>query len=218
MDINLVINKDATVSGNMIFAISDSLAEMGDQTTEDSNPLQDSINTEAEGVTESEYKSGGYTGTKYTFDRVPFDKFNSEGSTDEGSLTLLREGNKLTVKGFIDLSNEETDSSAGDLGDWGDALAQSLTSSFDMNITIKFPVRVIESTGKISDDGLTVTWEPTYGEKLDLTTTVEIPSGVPAPLIVLGLALLIGSASGFVFYKKRRSNLSPLEDLENTNK
>jgi hypothetical protein len=87
-----------------------------------------------------------------------------------------------------------------------------------MNITIKFPVRVIESTGKISDDGLTVTWKPTYGEKLDLTTTVEIPSGVPAPLIVLALALLIGSVSGFVFYKKRRSNLNPIQDKESISK
>ena len=218
MDVNLVINKDATVSGNMIFAVSDSLASLGNESSEDSNPLKESINTEAEGVTESEYKSGGYTGTKYTFDRVPFDKFNSEGSADEGSLTLVREGNKLTVKGFIDLTSEEADSSSDDLGDWGDAFTKSLTSSFDMNITIKFPVRVIESTGKISDDGLTVTWKPTYGEKLDLTTTVEIPSGVPAPLIVLALALLIGSVSGFVFYKKRRSNLNPIQDQESISK
>jgi len=29
MDVNLVINKDATVSGSMIFTVADSLAELG---------------------------------------------------------------------------------------------------------------------------------------------------------------------------------------------
>ena len=47
-----------------------------------------------------------------------------------------------------------------------------------MKISVKFPVKVLSSTGTISEDGKTVTWIPKLGEKLDLATTVEIPKAL----------------------------------------
>jgi len=204
MDINLVINKDSTVSGSMVFAVSDSLAGLTENSDEESNPLEDSINTEAEGITESEYKSGGYTGTKYTFDRVPFEDWNKDNADGENSFKLIRDGNLITVKGSFDLSNGDSEDSGDDLGAFGDEFAESITSSFDINISVKFPVKVLESTGTISEDGMTVTWKPKYGDKVDLTTTVEIPSGFQIIYLVIILGLLVVAALVFFILKKSR--------------
>lgn len=214
MDINLVINKDATVSGSMVFAVSDSLAELSEQNSEESNPLEDAINTEAEGVTESVYKSGGYTGTKYTFDRIPFKDFN-KGNTDGGNgFQLIQEGNRLTVKGSLDLSTADSQDSNSDLGEWGDVFAKSITSTFDIDIKVRFPVKVLESTGQISDDGMSVSWEPKYGEKVDLTTTVELPSGFQIVYLIIGLGLVgVGITIFLILRKNRKPSIT--EDSNN---
>jgi hypothetical protein len=204
MDVNLVINKDATVSGSMIFAVSDSLAEFGNDNSEESNPLEDAINTDAEGVTESVYKSDGYTGTKYTFDRIPFEEFN-KGNTDGGNgFQLIQEGNRVTVKGSLDLSTADSQDSNSDLGEWGDEFAKSITSTFDININVKFPVKVLESTGTISDDGMSVSWKPKYGEKVDLTTTVELPSGFQIVYLIIGIGLVGVGITVFLILRKSR--------------
>ena len=209
MDINLVINKDATVSGSMVFAVSDSLAELGEQNSDESNPLEDAINTEAEGVTESAYKSGGYTGTKYTFDRIPFEEFNKSNSDGGNGFQLIRDGNKLTVKGLLDLSESDSQGSDSDLGAWGDEFAKSITSTFDIDIKVRFPVKVLESTGQISDDGMSVSWTPKYGEKVDLTTTVELPSGFQIVYLIIGVGLVGVAIIVFLILRKSRKPNSP---------
>jgi hypothetical protein len=205
MDVNLVINKDATVSGSMIFAVADSLAEFGDSDTINNDPLKDSFNTKAEGVTESEYKSDGYTGIMYTFDRITFEEFNKGNSGDENEFKLIRDGNRLSIKGLIDFSqtdSEGANNDLSDLGDLGDKFAKSILSSFNMNISVKFPVRVLESTGKISDDGMTVSWKPKYGEKVDISTTVEIPSEFQLIYLIAILGLLGVGALIFLILRK----------------
>jgi hypothetical protein len=211
MDVNLVINKDATVSGSMIFAVADSLAELGaggaNANSSESNPLEDSINTKAKGVTESVYKSNGYTGTKYTFDRIPFEEFNKGNSGGENEFKLIKDGNRLTVKGLIDFSQTDSGDSSSDLGALGDEFAKSITSSFDINIAVKFPVKVLKSTGKISDDGMTVSWKPKYGEKVDISTTVEIPSGFQFFYLIVILGLLgVGAAIYLILRRGRNSD------------
>jgi hypothetical protein len=213
MDINLVINKDSTVSGSMVFAVSDSLAGLSENSSDESNPLEDAINTEAEGITESEYKSGGYTGTKYTFDRVPFEDCNKNNADGENSFKLIRDGNLLTVKGSFDLSDGDSEDSENDLGAFGDEFAKSITSSFDINISVKFPVKVLESTGSISEDGMTVTWKPKYGDTVDLTTTVEIPSGFQIIYLVIILGLL-GVATLVFFILKKSRKISTKDNPE----
>jgi hypothetical protein len=207
MDVNLIINKDATVSGSMVFAVADSLAGLSEDNSNDSDPLKDSFNTEAEGVTESEYKLGGYTGTKYTFDRIPFEEFNKGNSEGENEFKLIQDGNRLTIKGLVDFSQTDSEDSSSDLGDWGDEFTKSITSSFDINISVKFPVKVLESTGKISDDGMTVSWKPKYGEKVDISTTVEIPSGFQFIYLIILLGLLgVGALIFLILRKSRKTN------------
>jgi hypothetical protein len=199
LDMALEVNKDSTVSGTMIFAIVDSLAAMGDTSEDTSSPTDSFVSPTTKGVTVTKYKQGGYTGEKFTLDRVPFSEFgNGEGS--ESDFKITRDGKQITVSGFLDLSSEDATSS-GD--DWGDALAKSILSSADLKISIKFPAKVVKSTGEISQDGKSVTWRPTLGEKLDLTTTVEIPS-LNIGLIVGGIASLAAIGGGVVYFLSRR--------------
>jgi hypothetical protein len=181
MDLALEINSDKTVSGTLIYAISDALSELG-TASEDTDPTADLFDTSAEGVTVAEYKEDGYTGTKITLDRVPISAFNKQGG-ESGGFQIIRDENLITLKGELDLSSGDTEDS--DNSEWGDALAKSLFATADLSISVKFPVKVLSTTGTISEDGRTVSWKPQLGEKVDLTTTVELPN---RNLIVIGIA------------------------------
>ena len=200
MDLALEINSDKTVSGTMIYAISDALSELG-TTSEESDPTTDLFDTTAKGVTISDYKQDGYTGTKIVLDRVPMEAFNKDGG-DTGGFQIIREENKITLKGELDLSSADT----GEVDDseWGAALAKSLFATADLDISVKFPVKVISTTGTISEDGRTVSWKPQLGEKVDLTTTVELPTqNFILGGIIAGIVAMVGAVL-FVTTKARR--------------
>ena len=200
MDLALEINSDKTVSGTMIYAISDALSELG-TTSEESDPTTDLFDTTAKGVTISDYKQDGYTGTKIVLDRVPMEAFNKDGG-DTGGFQIIREENKITLKGELDLSSADT----GEVDDseWGAALAKSLFATADLDISVRFPVKVISTTGTISEDGRTVSWKPQLGEKVDLTTTVELPTqNFILGGIIAGIVAMVGAVL-FVTTKARR--------------
>jgi hypothetical protein len=200
MDLALEINSDKTVSGTMIYAISDALSELG-TTSEESDPTTDLFDTSAKGVTISDYKQDGYTGTKIVLDRVPMEAFNKAGG-DTGGFQIIREENKITLKGELDLSSADT--SEVDDSEWGAALAKSLFATADLDISVKFPVKVLSTTGTISEDGRTVSWKPQLGEKVDLTTTVELPNqNFILAGIIAGIIALVGGVL-FVILRTRR--------------
>ena len=211
MDLALEINSDKTVSGTLIYAISDALSELG-TTSEDTDPTADLFDTSAEGVTVSEYKEDGYTGTKITLDRVPISAFNKQGG-ESGGFQIIRDENLITLKGELDLSSGDNEDS--DISEWGDALAKSLFATADLNISVKFPVKVLSTTGTISEDGRTVSWKPQLGEKVDLTTTVELPN---RNLILIGIAaaalLLLIIAFLVVFKVRGRKKSETHESVE----
>lgn len=210
MDLALEINSDKTVSGTMIYAISDALSELG-TTSEESDPTLDLFDTSAKGVTISDYKQDGYTGTKIVLDRVSMEAFNKDGG-ESGGFQIVREDNRITLKGELDLSSADT--SQVDDSDWGAALAKSLFATADLDISVRFPVKVLSTTGTISEDGRTVSWKPQLGEKVDLTTTVELPTrnfilgGVIAVIFALAAVVL------FVTKKTRRKKTHAMINSE----
>jgi hypothetical protein len=208
MDLALEINSDKTVSGTLIYAISDTLSELG-TTSEESDPTTDLFYTSAKGVTISEYKQDGYTGTKIILDRVPIEAFNKEGG-ETGGFQIIREENRITLKGELDLSS--ADISQMDDSDWGAALAKSLFATADLDISVKFPVKVLSTTGTISEDGRTVSWRPQLGEKVDLTTTVELPTQNFILVGVIVAILALGAVAFFVITKARRKKTLVISD------
>ena len=181
LGIDLQVNQNKTMSGTMIFALSDSIAALGG----DSSTLSqgDLIDPKTKGVTVRPYKRDGYTGEEYDLKDVPIAAFNPGGKND--SFTITETSKKITVNGYMDFS----DTSGG--GAIGSQLASTMMSSADIHISIKFPYDVTSSTGVISSDKKTVTWRPKIGEKTQLQAVVEIPSTSYVKYLFAALVLIL---------------------------
>ena len=210
-DLDLKINSDSTVSGTMVFAVSEALSELGDEQTPET-PADDLVDPAAEGVTTEPYDDGQFVGQKITLDRVPFSEFSNGG--DSGDLTIQRDGDLITLNGFLDLG-EETDqaSSQEDLGGvLGEAFVKSLFASADLRIRVTFPAEVVSTTGSLSEDRRTVTWTPDIGEKLDLTTTVRVPSFNFVLYVAAGLGAMLIVAVTLLMIKRRKPSTVASDD------
>ena len=178
---DLEVNKNSTVSGTMILAMSDSLA--GLTGTGNSLSQGELIDAKTKGVIVESYKEGGFTGNKYTLNQVPFSEFKT--AENDGSLNFKKEGNLIKVSGIMDLSDSsnETDQATQDM-------TAAMFAGADLHISIKFPYEVIETSGELSSDKRTVTWRPVMGKKTILQATVKVPSFNPVPAILIAVIVI----------------------------
>ena len=178
LDMDLTVNRDRTVSGTVIGAVSDYLAAMAEESGDtSSNSLTSELDSlfdeNTPGVTVKEYKSGGFTGQQYILDHVAISELSGD-SADADGFKIKIEGNKVNVSGVLDLSMDEETTSGLEL--FGADLAKGLFSSAQMRIAVRFPGKVISSSGEISADGKQVIWTPVIGERNELSATVELPN------------------------------------------
>ena len=224
LDMDLTVNSDKTVSGTVIGALSNYLAAMADEsgdagTDSLASGLDSLFDESTPGVTIKEYNSGGFTGQKYILDHVAISNF---GKTDSGgeTFTIKLNGNKVTVSGVLDLSMDQETTSGLDL--FGTDLTKGLFSSAQMRIAIRFPGKVISSSGEISADGKQVVWTPVFGERNELSATVELPNTkklvtyagaglVLVLLLMLALFLRKRGKSSSIRLKELGTNSSALE-------
>ena len=198
LNVDLEVSKDKTVSGSMIFALSDSLAALGGSTGSLSQGAL--IDAKTKGVTVRPYAKDGFTGQEYDLKDVSISAFKPNGKND--SFTISQTSKQIAVNGYMDL----TDTSGGDAT--SSQLASMMLSSADIHVTIKFPYKVSSSTGVVSSDKRTVTWKPKIGEKTQLQAVIDIPSTsymlyvvilISAFLILILLAFFLSAKN-----KKRR--------------
>lgn len=195
-DADLVVNKDSTVSGTVIYAMSDALSELSGSKVEPS-PSDFQIDTNTKNITIEIYDQQGFEGQRITLGQLPFSEFKSGGQ--EGDLTITPRGDLIRMKGFLDLNMDTTNSD--DPGEiFGKAFAQYLLSTAKFKIRVMAPAEVVITIGKISKDRRTITWELEIYEGIDLTTTVKLPSvglnlhgGIGIFLILLVSTLIISS-------------------------
>ncbi|PFG41775.1 hypothetical protein ATJ88_0418 [Isoptericola jiangsuensis] len=160
IEMNLTLSEDDTVSGNVVMAVSNEIAEsMG----MDAGELWDQMGSEMgselpDGGTQEPYADGEYTGSTFTFTETPLDEFGGTGSED---LSITREGDEFVVDGVMDLS-EDTEEMAG-AGD----MPQEILDTFLVSISVTFPGEVTDTNGAV--DGTTVTWNPPFGERTEMT-------------------------------------------------
>ena len=212
LDMDLTVNSDKTVSGTVIGGVSDYLdsliKEYGDSSSSNdlTSELDSLFDKDTPGVTVQDYKSGGFTGKKYILDHVTLKEINGDG-TDADSFNIKIAGDKATVSGVIDLSMD--DSTTTGLDALGAGLTKSLFSSAQMRIAVRFPGKVVSSSGEISADGKQVIWTPVIGERNELTATVELPNakkiiiyagGAVGVLLLIALAFLLGRRGKKVTY------------------
>lgn len=200
-DVDLVVNKDSTVSGTMIFAVSDALSSLADGNDAESTDVTDElVDPKTKGVTVERYDQGGFTGQRITLDKVPFSEFQKGG--ESGDLTISRDGNLVTLNGFLDLSMENSGNSEDE---FSQAIASSIFASADLKIRVTFPAEVVSTTGELSDDRRTVIWKPKIGDRVDLDTTVKLPNPPIYLFAGIGISLLLTLIAVYLVARKRRN-------------
>ena len=103
VDMDMTLSEDDTVSGSMVMAVSNSLAETmgmepGELWKQAGGELSQNL---PEGTSQEPYSDDEYTGTKYTFTDAPISQISGEGGED---LTITRDGDNYVVDGTMNLS------------------------------------------------------------------------------------------------------------------
>ncbi|WP_418275149.1 LppM family (lipo)protein [Isoptericola jiangsuensis] len=159
VEMGFTLSEDDTVSGTVVMAISDEFAESLDMDPQEmwdmANEGEDGLTSELpEGSSQEPYADGEYTGVQVNYTDQPLDGIG----TDE-DLSITREGDEYVVEGVMDLSDESTGETA--------EMPAEILDSFLMRIAVTFPGAVGETNGTV--DGNTVTWEPTMGERNEIS-------------------------------------------------
>jgi hypothetical protein len=164
LDMALTVSPDDTVDGQLVFAVNKDLLELTGQSIDDL--LGDAtVPSDVEGATQEPYEDDTFVGTRVTFDSVPLERIQ-EGS-DPDSLSIERVGDRFEVSGVLDLGTQEADLQ-------GNPFEDQITEAFDtaeLKIAVTFPGEIIETNGRV--DGTTVTWEPSIGERTELTAVAS---------------------------------------------
>jgi hypothetical protein len=160
LTMDLQVNSDDTVSGTVQLGIQKELLELSGGSIEDIFGSDSPFPSDAPGVTVEEFDDGEFAGQQFNFEAVPIAEFQSSGDAD--ALSIERQGDTFVVSGVLDMSSGLS-GATGALGTTG----QELFESADIRIRMTFPGDVQEASGTI--DGNSVTWEPTFGERLEIS-------------------------------------------------
>lgn len=209
-DVDLVVKADGTVSGSIIYAVSESLNSL-DESDESISDVDGLLDESTPGVTVKPYDQGGYEGVQYFLEDVAFDEFKDNG--ESGELSFKRAGNEITMSGYLDLETSNNEGNAEE-SIFGEALAQSLLASGDIRIRVTFPAEVIATTGELSSDRRTVTWTPEIGDRIDLTTTVELPNSNLIVFVLIALGVLLIALMILWIKRFKKNNLMAQATLQ----
>lgn len=192
VDVDLEVTRFDTFSGTIVIAVAEELEALSDGTTADAIGFG-GVFDETPGVTVESYDAAGFVGDQATFEGAPFvalDRFGDDRST----LSLRRTSEHVIFEGTFDFGTEESPN------DFASELL--LASASDMEVSVSFPGKIVETNGLVDEASNTVTWEPRLGE-----TTYFYAKSDAVPVLPLWAWVLIGPAivgTGFFFWKSRR--------------
>ena len=200
LNVDLTVKGDDTVSGTMVFAVAKSLTELGDQSESGGTGAEtEGLLESSENVVVEPFDDGEFVGSSYTFENLPLEQFTPEVG-EEGVFGLSRDGDNIVVSGVLDTSSggEELENNP-----FGEALLEGLISSSDIRITITLPGEIKDSNGTI--DGQTITWNGSFGEKLEIEAVAYSPKIDPL-ILILGVSLAAGLLVGLIVLLSLRVN------------
>lgn len=168
LDMALTVSSDDTVDGDLVFAVNKEIVELTGQSVDDL--VGDAtVPEDVEGATQEPYEDDRFVGTRVTFDDVALADLQERADPD--ALSIERRGDTFVVSGVMDLSADD-----GDIE--GNPFEDQIADAFDtaeLRIAITFPGEVLETNGRV--DGTTVTWEPAFGERTELTAVASAVAG-----------------------------------------
>jgi len=219
LDMALTIAPDDTVDGELVFAVNKELLELTGQDVDDI--LGDTaVPSDVEGATQEPYEDDRFVGTRVVFEDVTLDDLQERSDPD--SLSIVRHDDTYEVSGVMDLATEDAELE-------GNPFEDQITEAFDtaeLRIAITFPGEVIETNGQV--DGTTVTWEPVFGKRTELTAVASVSGDVAGSddegsaatasdessggntllFVILGVAI-IGALIAWFVVKRRREDDAP---------
>lgn len=200
LDMNLEVSSQDTVSGDVTFAISKSLAEMGQENGGDAGvPATDNLFGGDVNAEVTPFDDGKFVGSTYKLDAVPLENFAT--TNDSSQLSIVRDGEYLVVSGLLDMTGGDPDSIK-------EAMENPFTSALfegtSIRVAITLPGTIESASGEI--DGNTVVWEGTMGDSLDISAKAKAPlPGSVDWMLVGGIAVLLLAVAAIVFIGRRKN-------------
>ncbi|MEY2674312.1 MAG: hypothetical protein RLZZ514_877 [Actinomycetota bacterium] len=200
LDMNLEVSSQDTVSGDVTFAISKSLAEMGQENGGEAGvPATDNLFGGDVNAEVTPFDDGKFVGSTYKLDAVPLENFAT--TNDSSQLSIVRDGDYLVVSGLLDMTGGDPDSIK-------EAMENPFTSAlFDgtsIRVAITLPGTIESASGEV--DGNTVVWEGTMGDSLDISAKAKAPlPGSVDWMLVGGIAVLLLAVVAIVFIGRRKN-------------
>ena len=202
LNMNLTVNEDDTVSGNLIIAYSNQALDLANSYGSSGALDTNNLITPQPGITVTPYKDDSYTGSKVTFDKKPFSDFSTGSSAD--SLRFTKTGNIVKVSGVLDMSGGGS-TSVSEL--MSNPLTSSLFSTSDIAVIITMPGKVTSNTGTVK--GNTVTFKGKLGEKLVIEAQADETKDNTLLFVGIGAAILgLLAAAGFLIRKRSKTPLA----------
>jgi hypothetical protein len=164
LDMAITISPDDTVDGELVFAVNKELLKLSGQSVEDILG-NTAVPSDIEGATQEPYEDDRFVGTKVRFEDVALADMQPGAGSD--SLSIERVGDTYEVSGVMDLTTDDPQLQ-------GNPFEDQIKEAFDtaeLRIAITFPGEVLETNGTV--DGTTVTWEPVFGERTELTAVAS---------------------------------------------
>ena len=139
MNVDVTLHEDDTVTGSMVFAFSDDVAEMMGMSpdelwamaADDMNMVDDM----PRGSTQEDYSQDGFTGTRITLPAAPIDEFGGSGADE---MTITREGDYFVLDGIFELPQDGLDE-----------VPAAMLNTMDISFSFTFPGPVVESNGSM---------------------------------------------------------------------
>jgi hypothetical protein len=221
LDMAITLSPDDTVDGEIVFAVNKELLELTGRNIDDM--LGDTaVPDDVEGATTEPYEDDRFAGTRVVFEDVALEDMQERSDPD--SLSIERVGDTYEVSGVMDLGTEDAELE-------GNPFEEQITEAFDtaeLRIAITFPGEVLETNGRV--DGTTVTWQPVFGERTEITAVAsasvggsgagdqgaeegveaagssESSGGNAGLYVILGLIAVAAVVAGGVLMMRRRGN------------
>jgi|694.fasta_scaffold79196_6 ketosteroid isomerase-like protein len=200
LDMNLEVSSQDTVSGDVTFAISKSLAEMGQENGGEAGvPATDNLFGGEVNAEVTPFDDGKFVGSTYKLDAVPLENFAT--SNDSSQLSIVREGDYLVVSGLLDMTGGDPDSIK-------EAMENPFTSALfegtSIRVAITLPGTIEETTGVV--EGNTVVWEGTMGDSLDISAKAKAPLPGSIDWVLIGvIAVLLVAVAAIVLIGRGRA-------------
>ena len=210
LEMDMTVATDDTVSGTMVFAISKSLAEMGDEESESATtPETDGLLANAENVKVEPFDDGEFVGSSYSFEALPLAQFAPQVG-DNSAFAMERQGNNIVISGVLDTSTEGEDLEENP---FADSIMEGFAASTSIRVSVTLPGEIIETNGQV--DGQTITWDGSFGEKLEIQAVAVSPLASPVNWLLVGGigGILLGLVGLLVTWisvrKKQKADLTP---------